>query len=60
MRGFALSGATDTIKMSGILLYDFQLNPKCKTLKKSTREELQKLYREKDMQFYGIKFYEIV
>ena len=54
MRGCTPSGVTDTIKMSDILLYDFQLNTKCKTLKKSTREQLQKLYNEIDMQNYGI------
>lgn len=44
LRGFTPSTEMDTIKMSGILLYDFELNKKCKSLKKSTRDELQKLY----------------
>ena len=46
LRGFTPSEDKDTVKMSGILLFGFELNPICKSLKKFTREELQKLYDE--------------
>ena len=47
MRGFRPSKYPDTfIDLNNILLYDFELNQKAKTLKKATREELQQIYSE--------------
>ena len=47
-RGFMPSKkfGSDSIHVSDILLYDITLNPKAKTLKKTTREELERLYAE--------------
>ena len=35
-----------TIHMQNTLLYNFELNPKAHTLKKTTREELKRQYNE--------------
>ena len=43
MQGFTPSGIADSIKMSGILLYDCQLNPKGKTLKKIHQGRIAKI-----------------
>lgn len=48
LRGFTPSSKfdDDVIAISDILLYDITFNAKAKTLKKSTREELQRMYSD--------------
>lgn len=47
-RGFNFPSkfANTTVNVNEILLYDFELNPRGKTLRKRTREELEQIYDE--------------
>lgn len=47
-RGFNFPSkfANTTVSVNEILLYDFELNPRGKTLRKRTREELEQIYDE--------------